>query len=159
PSVDPNVTRLPTFSARKRIAPMPIATKMPTHRSTVERPRFTRPPRSCGVFPAQRNSAPWLADARPPRSRYPPEHEHREHEVEREDRERALDDGARGGARHALGRRIGIEALEHGDHADGHAEDDALDDAVHDVVAEIDGCLHVAPERSSVDVDQAHADE
>src|SRR6266496_5401302 len=90
---------------------MPMATKMPTQRSSVA----------------------LLI------SRYPPEHEDGENEVECENRERAFDDGARRRARHALCRRARIIALEHGDQADRGAEDEALDHAVDDVVAEIDG--------------------
>src|SRR5262245_63206679 len=82
--------RLPTLSARNTIAPMPIVTKMPTHRSIVA--RFT--------------------------SHRPPEHEHGQDEVEREDRERRADDGACGRRGHALGGRLGVVALEHRDQAD-----------------------------------------
>src|SRR5512144_484432 len=118
---------------------MPMATKTPTQRSSVERPTFT-----CGLLAS--------------RSLDPPEHEDGEDEIEREDRERALDDGARRRARHALGRRLRVETFEYRDHADGGAEDDALDDAVQDVVPEIDGGFHVPPERAGIDVDQPHAD-
>src|SRR6266536_1684306 len=109
---------------------MPMATKMPTQRSSVA----------------------LLI------SRYPPEHEDSENEVERENRERAFHDGARCRTRHALCRRARIIALEHGDQADRGAEDEALDHTVDDVVAEIDGGVHVAPEGAGVDADQLHAD-
>src|SRR5512143_545876 len=105
PGGAPTVVRLPTFSARNRIAPMPMVTNRPTHRSSVERfmdgPRANDTGCSC-VDPA--------------------EHENGEHEIQREDHERALDDGARGRAGDALGRRIGVVTFEHGDQADRAAE-------------------------------------
>ena len=89
---------------------MPMTTKMPTHRSIAE--RFMR-----------------LLDA------YAAEHENGQDEVEREDRQRARDDGARRGRRNAFGGRLRVVAFEHRDQADRDAEHDALDDAVGDVAA------------------------
>src|SRR6476620_10989016 len=114
---------------------MPIVTKMPTQRSIVE--RFISHPLSYA------NS---------------PEHEDGQHEIEREDRQRAGDDGPRGCGRYALGGRSCVVAFEDGDRTDCYAEHEALDDSVDDVVTEVDRRLHVAPERAGVDADQLNAD-
>jgi len=50
------------------------------------------------------------------------EHEHRQYEIEREDRERALDDRARRRARHPFGSGLRVESLEHREQADGCAK-------------------------------------
>ena len=111
---------------------MPIVTKMPTHRSSVERFIVTPTPRNMKTV-STKSSARMASE---------------------------LATTVRVVARrNAFGGRPRVIAFEHRDRADRDAEHDALDDAVDDVVAEIDGRLHVAPERAGVDADQLHADE
>ena len=112
--------RLPTLSARNRIAAMPIATNMPTHRSMGD--RFMRSP--------SRSMVPQWQSRRRPRNMNTVRTK-----SSAKDRERASDDGARRRRRHAFGGRLGVVALEHGDQAHRNAENDALDHAVDDIAA------------------------
>src|SRR5260221_10040674 len=124
--------RFATLSDRNSSAAKPAATKMPTHRSMVERFMLSIPSG---------------------------EHQCREYEVERQNGERRGDHGARGGARYALGGGRRVEALEHRDPGHRHAEHHALDDAVHDVFPDVHRRLHLRPEGAGVDADQLHADD